>query len=256
MDDLKQEEIVAEPVEEIDSSLAATADEELTVAALRPALPPELPLPSSRSYLVYIGLPALFLLTALMGGLRLSGLDGSFIFVRPPLIALVFALVLLVLFVRNGLIRMDGWFDENAPVLTNIANAVVLATLFFASVQLFNSLLPEQGLPFWVVSFCFFWVLWTNLFADFGPAKLLRSLGGLFAIAFLAKYMLLAGLTAPDSGSWLRSLIENPGREAATWLLDLPRFSPGTGYIQFFTAFVYLLGLYLIPPAIIEARDQ
>ena len=77
-------------------------------------------------------------------------------------------------------------------------------------------------------------------------------IGGLFANAFIAKYMILAGLTAPDGGSWLRSIIENPGREAATWLLDLPRFSPGTGYIQFFTALIYLLGLYLLPPAVLS----
>ena len=255
MDDAKQNELIAEPIEEIspDAEIVTSDDDDLTVARPRPELTgsPARPM-HTRAMLTYLALPALFLFVALLGGLRLSGADGSFIFIRPALICMVFALVLVVLFVRNGLIRLDSWFSESAPVFTNISNAVVITTLFFASVQIFNSLIPEQGLPFWVVSFCFFWVLWNNLFSDFGPAKLLRSLGGLFAIAFIAKYMILAGLTAPDGGSWLRSIVENPGREAATWLLDLPRFSPGTGYIQFFTALLYLLGLYLLPPAVLS----
>src|SRR5690606_7405616 len=134
--------------------------EDLTVARPRPELPatPDRPI-YTRAVLTYLALPALFLFVALLGGLRLSGADGSFIFIRPALVCLVFALVLVVLFVRNSLVRLDGWFSETAPVFTNIANAVVVASLFFASVQIFNSLIPEQGLPFWVVSFCFFWVL-------------------------------------------------------------------------------------------------
>jgi hypothetical protein len=42
-------------------------------------------------------------------------------------------------------------------------------------------------------------------------------------------------------------MIENPGKEALTWLLDLPRFSGATGYIQFFTLALYFVGLYLLP---------
>jgi hypothetical protein len=196
---------------------------------------------------LYIFLPVVFLTVALLGGLRLSGADGSFIFIRPALVCLVFAVALLVLVVRAELIRLDGWFGEEMPTLKNAANAMVLLSLFAATTQIFNSLIPEQGLPFWIIAFCFFWTLWNNLFADFDTRKLLRSLGGLFAIAFAAKYMLLANLTAPAGESWLRSMIENPAQEAFTWLLDLPRFSPATGYIQFFAGILYLFGLYLVP---------
>ena len=73
------------------------------------------------------------------------------------------------------------------------------------------------------------------------------GLGGLFGLAFVVKYLALANLTAPTSESWLRGILENPTKETFTWLLDLPRFSGGTGYIQFFTAAIYLLGLFLLP---------
>lgn len=206
-------------------------------------------------YLRYIVLPMILLTVALLGGLRLSGADASFIFLRPALVCLVFAALMIILFFRAGLIRMEGWFSEGFSTLKNVANAAVLVTLFAATTQIFNALLPESGLPFWIVAFCFFWTLWNNLFADFDVRKLLRSLGGLFGFAFVVKYLLLANLTAPASDNWLRAIIENPAQEAFTWLLDLPRFSPGTGYIQFFTVALFLLGLYLFPAGTADERS-
>lgn len=160
----------------------------------------------------------------------------------------------MVLFFRAGLIRFEGWFSEDFSTLKNIANGTVLVTLFAASAQIFNALLPEQGLPFWVFAFCFFWTLWNNLFADFDTKKLLKSLGALFGLAFVVKYLILANLTAPASESWLQGIFQNPTKEAFTWLLDLPRFSAGTGYIQFFTVIFYLLGLFLLPDSS-ETKD-
>ena len=195
----------------------------------------------------YLALPFIFLSVALLGGLRLSGLDSSFIFLKPPLMCLIFAAVLLVMLFRARLIRLDGWFSESFSLLKNLANGAVLLSLFAATTQLFNSLIPEQGVPFWIVAFCFFWTLWNNLFADFDTKKLLRSLGALFGLAFVVKYLVLANLAAPDGRGWFERLTENPGQEAMTWLLDLPRFSAGTGYIQFFAATLFLIGLFLIP---------
>jgi len=207
------------------------------------------------SFVRYLALPFLFLTVALLGGLRLSGLDSSFIFLKPPLLCLIFASIMLVMFFRSRLIELDGWFSESFSLLKNIANGAVLLTLFAATTQLFNSLLPERGLPFWIVAFCFFWTLWNNLFAGFDTKKLLRSLGALFGLAFVVKYLVLANLAAPDGRSWFERLTENPGQEAMTWLLDLPRFSAGTGYIQFFAAALFLIGLYLLP-ASTNDRDR
>ena len=199
------------------------------------------------SVLTYISLPIVFLTVTLLGGLRLGASDNAFIFLKPALVCLVFAAILMVLLIRSRLIDAACWFGEDIPILANVANGAVLLTLFAASAQMFNSLLPEKGLPFWVVGFCFAWTLWNDLFAEFDARKLIRSLGALFAMAFVTKYLILANLTAPDSSGWLQRLFENPAKEAFTWLLDLPRYSAGTGYIQFFAAALYLLGLFLTP---------
>jgi hypothetical protein len=197
--------------------------------------------------LTYLVLPAIFLTVTLLGGLRLAAADNAFIFLKPALVCLVFAALAIVLYFRSGVVVVEGWFSHDLSGLKNTANACVLLTLFLATVQTFNSLLPEQGLPFWVVGFCFLWTLWNNLFAEFDTKRLLKSLFALFGMAFVVKYLLLANLTAPESGSWLRRVVENPGKEAFTWLLDLPRYAGGTGYIQFVTLALYMIGLYLTP---------
>ena len=203
---------------------------------------------NQKSYLQYVLLPLIFLTVALLGGLRISQTDGAFVFLKPPLVCLIFATILLVLFFRANLIKLDGWFSENFSTLKNVANAAILVSLFAASTQVFNALLPERGLPFWIFAFCFFWTLWNNLFAEFDTKRLLQSLGGLFGLAFVVKYLILAGLTAPANKNWIQGIFENPAQEAFTWLLDLPKFAPATGYIQFFTLVFYLIGLFLLKP--------
>lgn len=195
----------------------------------------------------YLLLPLIFLTVTLLGGLRLSADINAFIFLKPALVCLIFSAILLVLFFRAALLQFEGWFSENFSTLKNIANAFVLFTLFTASVQIFNALLPEQGLPFWIIALLFFWTLWNNFFSVFTGKRLLQSLGSLFGLAFVLKYLILANLSAPSSESWLKGIIENPTKEAFTYLLDLPGFSAGTGYIQFFTVIFYLLGLFLLP---------
>ena len=196
---------------------------------------------------IYLVLPAILLAVTLLGGLRLGVADNAFIFLKPALTCLVFAAVTMVLFVRSGMVAVDGWLASENSGLRNAANAAVLLTLFTALVQLYNSLLPEQGLPFWIVGFCFFWTLWNNLFAEFDPKRLLRSMAALFAMAFAVRWLFLANLTPETSGGWIERILQNPTQEAFTWLLDIPRYSAGTGYIQFFTLALFLLGLYLLP---------
>ncbi|HQU82663.1 MAG TPA: hypothetical protein PKY59_06050 [Pyrinomonadaceae bacterium] len=203
--------------------------------------------PNSTNQKIYLLLPFLFLTVALLGGLRFASPDNAFVFLRPALICLIFAVVLLFLFARANLIKIEGWFSEDFSSLKNVANASVVITLFAASVQIFNSLLPERGLPFWVVAFCFFWTLWNNIFAEFDTKKLIKSLGAMFGLAFVVKYLVLANLTAPTNESWLKSLWENPTQEFFTYIFDLPRFSAATGYAQFFTIIFYLIGLFLLP---------
>lgn len=195
----------------------------------------------------YVLLPIIYLAVTLAGGLRFAGSDNAFIFIKPPLVSLVFAAILIVLFMRAGVIELSGWFDEGYSTLQNVASGGILLTIFAASAQIFNSLLPANGLPLWIIGFCFFWTLWNNLFADFDSAKLFRSLAAMFGLAFVVKYLVLANLTTTGEASLLQRIFENPAKEAFTWLLDLPRYSAATGYAQFFALVLYLIGLFLTP---------
>ncbi|MBV6497116.1 MAG: hypothetical protein DYH05_09115 [Acidobacteria bacterium ACB1] len=196
---------------------------------------------------LYVVLPIVFLLVTLFGGMRFAAADHSFLFLPPPLICLIFGAVTIFLIFRARLIEFESWFNEQHPILENAANAGVILVIFTASVQVYNLLLPETGLANWVVTALFVWTLWNDIFADFDQKKLLRSLAGLFAIAFVTKYLVLSNLAVKNDASWLQRILENPGKEAATWFLDLPVYSPATGYLQFFTILLFLFGLFLTP---------
>ena len=193
----------------------------------------------------FVLLPMLFLTVTLLGGLRVNAADGAFIFVPPPLITLVLAVLLLLLFVRGGLIELRAWVAHHYSPITNVAHVWTLLTLFFASAQAFNSVLPERGLLHWLFSFFFLWTLWNNQFSSFDARRLLRSLVVLFGTAFVLKHMLLASLTATEGG-WLKSLAGALIQGVSLGTLHAPAFAPATGYISFFTLVLYIAGLMLM----------
>jgi hypothetical protein len=193
----------------------------------------------------YWALPFIFLTVALLGGLRVSAGDHAFVFFPPPLITLVLAVLVMLLFVRGGLIEWRSWIAANDPPLRNLSHIWVLLTLFVASAQVFNSVLPERGLLHWLFSFFFLWTLWNNQFSSFDARRLLRSLVVLFGTAFVLKHMLLASLYAPDGG-WLKRAAGMLVQGVSLGTLDEPMFAPATGYISFFTLGLYLVGLLLM----------
>jgi hypothetical protein len=193
----------------------------------------------------YWALPLIFLTVALLGGLRVSADDHAFIFFPPPLITLVLAVLLMLLFVRGGLIELRSWLAADHPPLRNVSHIWLLLTLFFASAQAFNSVLPERGLLHWLFSFFFLWTLWNNQFSSFDARRLLRSLVVLFGTAFVLKHMLLASLYAPDGG-WLKRVAGALAQGVSLGTLDAPMFAPATGYISFFTLGLYIAGLMLM----------
>lgn len=203
--------------------------------------------PVSPSFVEYLVVPTLYLIVAFLGGMRIAAEDGAFLFLPPPLVALVLGSLALLMFVRSGMVSIGGWIGRDKAVLSNLSGVAVLACFFVATIQLFNSLLPERGITFWIVGFCFVWTLWNNLFAELPASKLLKSTLALFGLAFAAKYLLLASMAGEPTGSWWQRWFEAPGREAATWLLDLPRYAAATGYIQFFVLAAYAIALYLTP---------
>ena len=199
----------------------------------------------NRAVVSYWALPFIFLTVALLGGLRVGGDDHAFIFFPPPLITLVLAVLLMLLFVRGGLIELRSWITANNPPLSNVSHIWVLLTLFFASAQAFNSVLPERGLLHWLFSFFFLWTLWNNQFSSFDARRLLRSLVVLFGTAFVLKHMLLASLYTPDGG-WLKRVAGALAQGVTLGALDAPAFAPATGYISFLTLGLYLAGLMLM----------
>lgn len=195
----------------------------------------------------FLLLPTIFLTVALLGGLRVGGETGGFLFVAPPLVTLVLAVLSMLLFTRGRLIESGRWLSGEQPPLTNVAHALTLVTLFFASAQAFNSVLPERGLFRWMFGFFFLWTLWNNLFSDFDARRLLRSLAVLFGTAFVLKHMLLASLYAPGDGGWLKG-IAGALLEGVTQgtLGRQEQIAPATGYISFFTLIIYVAGLVLL----------
>lgn len=202
----------------------------------------------NRQLLHFIVLPTALLTVALLGGLRVDAHTKQFIFLPPPLITLVLAVLLSSLFVRSGAIDLQRWLAIDQRMLTNVAHLLTLLALFFASAQAFNSVLPENGLLHWMFSFFFFWTLWTNQFSEFDARRLLRSLTVLFATAFILKHLLVSGLYASEA-SWL-------GRLASTLLQGTavisPGFAPATGYISFFALALYVGALVVMSPVPVQ----
>jgi hypothetical protein len=202
----------------------------------------------NRALVRFVLLPMLFLTVALLGGLRVDAETRAFIFIAPPLITLVFAVLMMSLFARGHLVEFSRWISNEHPLLVNISHGLTLLSLFFASAQAFNSVLPERGLLFWLFSLFFLWTLWNNQFSYFDARRLLRSLAVLFGTAFVLKHMLLAALYAPDGG-WLKRIAGALVEGVSLGTLEAERFAPATGYISFFTLALYVGGLVLLPPA-------
>jgi hypothetical protein len=199
----------------------------------------------NQQLLNFLVLPFLFLSVALLGGLRVDGESRAFVFIAPPLVTLVLAILLMLLLVRGGLLVFRQWLRSDLTPLTNVAHAWLFVTVFFASAQAFNSVLPERGLLHWLFSFFFLWTLWNNQFSSFDARRLLRSLAVLFGTAFVLKHMLLSSLYSPD-GSWLKRIAGTLLQGVSLGTLDAPTFAPATGYISFFTLLVYVAGLILL----------
>jgi hypothetical protein len=198
----------------------------------------------NRALLQFIVMPTVLLTVGLLGGLRIDGQTRQFVFIAPPLVTLVMAILLGSLFVRAGAIDLRQWLAIDQPMLTNVSHLLTLLTLFFASAQAFNSVLPESGLLHWMFAFFFLWTLWTNQFSAFDARRLLKSLVVMFSTAFVLKHLLVSGLYAPEGG-WLRKIASALLQGIA---IDVPAFAPATGYVSFFALVLYVVGLLLMAP--------
>jgi len=205
----------------------------------------------------FILLPTLFLIVALLGGVRVDGATRGLVFLNPPLVALILAALVMSLYTRAGLVRLAEWFESSQTLIISAANALTLIALFFATAQVFNVILPERGLLHGLFALFFLWTLVNNLFAAFDARRALRSIIALLAIAFVLKYLLLANLAGSDTeGGALRQILALLLKGVTLGTLDLPRYAPTTGYLAFFAVAFYVVALWLMPETKSVVRDE
>jgi hypothetical protein len=151
--------------------------------------------------------------------------------------------MLLALFARGGTLKVGRWLSAENGTAENVSHALTLAALFFASAQAFNSVLPETGLPRFVLASFFLWTLWQNQFSHFDPRRLLKSLAALFGTAFLVKHVFLASLNQPAEG-WFGRLLSAALEGVTLGALSGPAYADSTGYVSFFALALYVCGLH------------
>ena len=209
----------------------------------------------SRDLLRHVALPLIFLTTTLLGGLRFVGADHQMRFVAPPLVTLLLGAFLLVLFARSGLLDVGrDWLGEHRPALENASNALTLVTMFAATVQVFNAVLPEDTLFFSVFALFFALVFWNDLFVATRPERFVRGLGGLFLASFVVKYVILAALFEPTD-STVKSLVQTLLKGVTLGGVESEPYARATGYTAFAAVALYLVGLWAASPPRDEAGD-
>jgi hypothetical protein len=187
-------------------------------------------------------LPCLFLTVALLGGLRLS---PTVRLIAPPLMTLVLAMLLVGALARSRAVAPERLMGQHRSILENLSGLVILLTLFAASAQIFNLVIPEAGLLQLLVSVFFLVQLLTTLTAVRDRLSMLRSLAVLLGCAFILRFIALESLYAEGRGLVTRvmtALMEGVTLGA----LGYQPTGAATGYVAFLTLVLYLVGLILV----------
>jgi hypothetical protein len=190
-----------------------------------------------------IGLPVLFLTIALLGGFRLA---ERVLLVPPSLTSLVLAVILLSVLVRAGVIHPPALLHAGRTGAENTSGVVVLITLFAASAQALNLLIPDRGLLHGVFALFVFTQLLTIGAAGTNRIGALRSLVVLLGALFVLRFIVLEGLYATD-GSTLNRILRTVMSGATLGGIAYVPNAPLTGYVAFFTLALFVVGLLLLP---------
>ena len=190
-------------------------------------------------------LPLLFLTVALLGGLRIA---NRVALLPPPLFTLVLSVLLLGLLVRCGALAPNRLMHASRSALANLNGLIVMLATFLASAQAFNAATPESGVPRVLFNVVFLILLANTIAAAPDRHRVMRSLLVIFGSAFIAKYIVLAALSAPAESVFARALqVMFEGITLGSVTQDV--LHPATGYIAFGTLLLYLFGLVLLPRA-------
>ena len=190
-----------------------------------------------------IVLPAIFLTVTLLGGFRVT---ETIRLVPPSLTALILAVLLIGTIVRGGALALYGLLHGTRSGMENVSGAIVLLTMFAASSQVVNLLLPDRGLLHAAFAILIFCQLLTIGAARTDRAGTLRSLLVLLGSLFVLRYLVIEALYAADRGLLNRVLTAMMSGATLGGIAYEPN-APITGYVAFFTLILYFVGLLLLP---------
>jgi hypothetical protein len=190
-------------------------------------------------------LPAIFLTVALLGGLRVA---DTVSLLPPSLTALVLAILLLGTLVRGGVLIPQALMNGARTALENTSGAIVLLTVFVASAQVMNLLLPERGLLHAAFAIFLFCQIMTMNAGGGGREGLLRSLLVLLGSLFVLRYIVIEALYAPAGGLLQRVLTTLMSGATLGGIAYDPNTSV-TGYVAFFTLLLFVTGIIFLPSA-------
>jgi hypothetical protein len=204
-------------------------------------------------------LPLLFLTVTLLGGLRIA---DRIVFVPPPLSTLVLAVLLLAVLVRSGALAPQRLMHPARAPLANLSGVVVLMTTFAATVQAFNVVIPESGLPRLVVTLFLVVLVLNTLAASSDRTHVLRSVAVIMGSTFVLKFIVLGALSDPEGG-WLKNVLLAALEGVTLGTLTQTAFAPATGYVAFVALILFIVGLILLPRsrdlgpgALVSARSE
>ena len=188
-------------------------------------------------------LPVVFLTVALLGGLRTA---ENVRLVPPPLAALVLGMLMLAALTRSRVLVPDYFMNSLRGVLENANGAVVILTLYAASAQVFNLLIPDRGLFFLIFTVFFGVQLLTSLAAIEERGRMLRAVAVLLGAAFVLRFIVLEPLYGEEP-TMLKRVLTVMLEGVTLGGVDYTAHSVATGYAAFAGIALYLLGLALLP---------
>jgi len=196
-----------------------------------------------RAHREAIVLPVLFLTVLLLGGVRIA---DTTVLVPPSPYFLLLAVLLVRVVVQSGALAPELLVASARSELANLNGVVLLATFWIASAQALAVLIPESGVPRLAFSVFFLILLLNTAAASPDRQRLLRSLAVTFGAAFVLKFVVLHGLSAPGEGAVKRALLALvDGVTAGALVQEVPR--PITAYLALLAVTLFLIGLFLLP---------
>ena len=197
-----------------------------------------------------ITLPLVFLTVTLVGGLRIGNPTAL---VPPSPYLLLLGGLLIRLVVKSGALAPERLLASSRSELANLNGLVVLITLWVAAAQALAAVTPESGVPHLAAGAFFLVLLLNTAAAAPDRQRLLRSLAVTFGAAFVLKFVILHGLSAPGDGVVKRGLQALVDAVTLGALIQaVPH--PLTAYLALFAIGLFLVGVLLLPLRVASPR--